>query len=73
MTKTDTSWNSDKLEQIAKVLREADQILVGIGGGFNQAAGVKELPLDKKLTGDQYWPFWMPYIKEHRLNKEVPE
>ena len=40
MTKTDTSWNSEKLEQIAAALREADQILVGIGGGFNLAAGV---------------------------------
>ena len=47
---TDTSWNTEKLEQVAAVLREADQILVGIGGGFNLAAGVEELPLDKKLN-----------------------
>ena len=69
---TDTSWNTEKLEQVAAVLREADQILVGIGGGFNLAAGVEELPLDKKLNENAYWPFWLPYIKKQRLNKEVP-
>ena len=69
---TDTSWNTEKLEQVAAVLREADQILVGVGGGFNLAAGVEELPLDKKLNENAYWPFWLPYIKKQRLNKEVP-
>ncbi len=74
MTKqTDVSWNEDKLELIAKTLRQADQILVGIGGGFNAAAGVAELPLNKKLSEKDYWPFWLPYIKEQRLNKNVPE
>ena len=70
---TDTSWNEEKLEQIAKTLRQADQILVGIGGGFNAAAGVAELPLNKKLKENEYWPFWLPYIRQQRLNKEVPE
>ena len=74
MTKqTDVAWNAEKLEQIAKELRQADQILVGIGGGFPAAAGVEELPLNKKLGHKEYWPFWLPYIKQQRLNKEVPE
>lgn len=70
---TVTSWNEEKLEQIAKTLRQAEQILVGIGGGFNAAAGVAELPLNKKLKENEYWPFWLPYIRQQRLNKEVPE
>ncbi len=74
MTKqTDVTWNTEKLEQIAETLRQADKILVGIGGGFNAAAGVSELPLNKKMSDRDYWPFWLPYIKEQRLNKNVPD
>ncbi|MBR5318244.1 MAG: hypothetical protein IKU46_01430 [Peptococcaceae bacterium] len=73
MTKqADVAWNAEKLEQIVKELRQADQILVGIGGGFSAAAGIEELPLNKKLSDKEYWPFWLPYIKQQRLNKEVP-
>ena len=61
MTKqADVAWNAEKLEQIVKELRQADQILVGIGGGFSAAAGIEELPLNKKLSDKEYWPFWLP-------------
>lgn len=72
MSHKDTTWNQNKAEQIIKELRQADQILVGIGGGFTSAAGVEPLPLDKSLSREQYWPFWLPYIDKQRLNKDVP-
>ena len=53
MSHKDTTWNQDKAEQIIKELRQADQILVGIGGGFTAAAGVEPLPLDKSLSREQ--------------------
>lgn len=72
MSKKDTAWNPEKAAQIAKELRQADQILVGIGGGFTAAAGVAPLPLDTALQEAEYWPFWLPYIESQRLNKTVP-
>lgn len=70
--KTDVQWNEEKIQRIRKELQYADKILVGIGGGFPAAAGVPELPLNKTLAEDAYWPFWMPYIQQQRLGKEVP-
>lgn len=72
MSHKDTTWNQDKAEQIIKELRQADQILVGIGDGFTAAAGVEPLPLDKSLSREQYCRFWLPYIDKQRLNKNVP-
>ena len=72
MSQKDTTWNTEKAAQIAKELRQADYILVGIGGGFSTAAGVDTLPLDKKLSNEDYWSFWLPYIEQQRLNKTVP-
>lgn len=68
----DVAWNAEKAERIAKELRQADQILVGLGGGFPAAAGVPPLPLDKPLAPEDYWPFWLPYVKAQRLNSNVP-
>lgn len=72
INQTDVTWNKEKIELICQELRQADQVLVGIGAGFPTAAGIEELPLDKQLTEEQYWPFWMSYIKQQRLNKEIP-
>ena len=72
MSHKDTTWNTEKAVQIVKELRQADQILVGIGGGFSAAAGVAPLPLDKKLSSEDYWQFWLPYIEQQRLSKTVP-
>lgn len=68
----DVAWNAEKAEYIAKELRQADQILVGLGGGFPAAAGVPPLPLDKTLAPEDNWPFWLPYVKAQRLNSNVP-
>ena len=73
MTKqTDTAWNPEKVEEILKELRQAEQVLVGLGAGFPRAAGIAELPLDHKLAETAYWPFWLPYIEAQRLNKQTP-
>ena len=69
---TDVAWNEEKAEQILKELRQAEQVLVGLGAGFPHAAGVDALPIDKRLHEKEYWPFWMPYIDTQRLNKNVP-
>lgn len=70
--KKDTTWNSNKVEQVCRALHQADQLLVGIGAGFPLAAGVAPLPLEQNLSQTAYWPFWIPYIKQQRLNKTVP-
>jgi NAD-dependent SIR2 family protein deacetylase len=68
----DIAWNAEKGARILKELRQAEQILVGVGAGFPLAAGVEPLPLQQKLTEKEYWPFWLPYIQQQRLNKAVP-
>lgn len=65
-------WNDKKVHDIARVIKESNRILVGIGGGMPMAAGLNVLPLDKKLKAEEYWKFWYPYIQEQRLVKEVP-
>lgn len=70
--KQDILWNGEKAALVAKTLRQADKILVGIGAGFSAAAGLRPLPLEQKLSEEAYWPFWLPYIQEQRLNKETP-
>ena len=65
-------WDDEKIFKMAKELRQAEQVLVGIGAGFPMAAGVRPLPLDHKVSAQEYWPYWLPYIEEQRLGKEVP-
>lgn len=72
LNETNVIWDKEKAKLICAELREADQILVGLGAGFPAAAGIKALPLNQQQTKEQYWQFWMPYIKEQRLNKNVP-
>lgn len=62
MSHKDITWNTEKAAQIVKELRQADQILVGLGGGFSAAAGVAPLPLDKKLSSEDYWQFCCPTL-----------
>ncbi len=66
-------WDENKVQAIAKAIKESNRILVGLGGGMPMAAGLDVLPLDKKLNIEEYWKLWYPYIKEQRLNKTVPE
>ena len=47
--KQDILWNGEKAALVAKTLRQADKILVGIGAGFSAAAGLRPLPLEQKL------------------------
>ena len=66
-------WDDNKVQAIARAMKESNRILVGLGGGMPMAAGMPLLPFDKKLQPDAYWQFWYPHIKQQRLNKTVPE
>lgn len=68
----DVAWTPEQAKRVAKELRQAEKILVGIGAGFPLAAGADALPLDQVLDEQDYWPFWLPYIEAQRLNKTVP-
>lgn len=70
--KNDVTWKPEKTEQILRQLQQAEKLLVGVGAGFPLAAGIDGLPIDKKLSEKDYWPFWLPYIETQRLHKNVP-
>ena len=47
--KQDILWNGEKAALVAKILRQADKILVGIGAGFSAAAGLR--PIGAEIVG----------------------
>ncbi len=73
----ETVWDDHKVELIARAIQQSNRILVGIGAGMANAAGLEPLPLERKLGAglkpEDYWSHWYPYIESQRLSKVVPD